>query len=245
MKLDAKNPVPLYEQLKILLQSQINTGVYSAGEKLPAEFEMCAKHEVSRVTVRRALDDLVADGVLERRQGKGTFVASKKPQVPLLAVDPGVKGFMGTLFPGFEKHTRVIFKKEYACNTMEQKMLELQEDDKVHVYLRLMSLNDMPFYLDRATYPAGRFSDMFHQVKDDVSTYTILREQYGVGIMKITRKIKLTYATEEQASLLKCAVGSPLFQLFKMVRDENSAPVHISYTYYIADRVEFTSESVE
>ena len=81
MKLDVNTPVPLYEQLKNLLQSQISTGIYSSGEKLPAEAELCSKYEVSRVTVRRALDDLVADGALERKQGKGTYVAPLKPQI--------------------------------------------------------------------------------------------------------------------------------------------------------------------
>lgn len=245
MKLDAQNPVPLYEQLKILLQSQISTGVYSAGEKLPAESDLCTKYEVSRVTVRRALDDLVADGILDRKQGKGTFVASEKSQIVLKAFDPNAKGFMGSLFPGSVKHTRVISKKEYTCNAMEQEALRLQENDKVQVYLRLMILDEVPFYLDRATYPADRFPGMFEQVRDDVSTYGLLREQYGIVEMKTSREIRLTYATEEQAFLLNCPVGSALFRMFKKVRDKNGDPVHLSYTYFVADRVVFTSESAE
>ena len=100
VKLDAKTPVPLYEQLKNLLQSQISSGVYSIGERLPAEAELCAKYEVSRVTVRRALDDLVADGALERRQGKGTYVAPIKSHIQMKAFDTSAKGFMGSSVPG-------------------------------------------------------------------------------------------------------------------------------------------------
>ena len=116
MKLDAKTPIPLYEQLKNLLLSQISSGVYSIGERLPAEAELCSKYEVSRVTVRRALDDLVADGALERRQGKGTYVAPIKSHIQMKAFDTSAKGFMGSSVPGTVKHTRVISKKEYVCN---------------------------------------------------------------------------------------------------------------------------------
>ena len=244
VKLDVNTPVPLYEQLKNLLQSQISTGIYSSGEKLPAEAELCAKYEVSRVTVRRALDDLVADGALERKQGKGTYVAPLKSQIQLKAFDTSAKGFMGSSVPGTIKHTKVISKKEYICNAMEREVLKLKENDRVYVYLRLMILDGVPFYLDRAIYPADRFANMFSQVQDDVSTYQILSQQYGVNEMQTSREIRLTYATDEQAQLLDCPLGAPLFRMFKKVRDKNNVPVHLSYTYFVADRVVFTSELV-
>ena len=244
VKLDAKTPVPLYEQLKNLLQSQISSGVYSIGERLPAEAELCSKYEVSRVTVRRALDDLVADGALERRQGKGTYVAPIKSHIQMKAFDTSAKGFMGSSVPGTVKHTRVISKKEYVCNEMEREALKLKENDRVYVYLRLMILDGVPFYLDRAIYPADRFASMFPQVQDDVSTYRILSEQYGINEMQTSREIRLTYATDEQAQLLDCPLGAPLFRMLKKVRDRNDAPVHLSYTYFVGDRVVFTSESV-
>ena len=72
---------------------------------------------------------------------------------------------------------------------------------------------------------------MFSQVQDDVSTYRILSEQYGINEMQTSREIRLTYATDEQAQLLDCPLGAPLFRMFKKVRDRNDAPVHLSYTY--------------
>ena len=107
-----------------------------------------------------------------------------------------------------------------------------------------MILDGVPFYLDRAIYPADRFANMFSQVQDDVSTYQILSQQYGVNEMQTSREIRLTYATDEQAQLLDCPLGAPLFRMFKKVRDKNNVPVHLSYTYFVADRVVFTSESV-
>ena len=246
MKLDANNAVPLYEQLKITLQSQLGTKLYAPGERLPAESELCAKYGVSRVTVRRALDDLVADGVLERKQGKGTFVAQAKSRVTMKPLNDMGGGFSDTQYPeGSVKHTRVISKKEYVSNAMEQEALGIGPGDKVQVFLRLMLVDKAPLFLDRATYAADRFPGLFDQVKDDVSTYKILREQFGVRIMHAKKELGLAYATEEQAALLGCPVGAPLFRVFKWVKDEKGRPVHLSNLYFVADRIVFTYDGGE
>ena len=80
-RLDKESAVPLYEQLKLSLSKKIEEHVLQEGERLPSEAELCAEFDVSRITVRRAVDELVEEGVLERRQGKGTFVASSRMSV--------------------------------------------------------------------------------------------------------------------------------------------------------------------
>ena len=77
-QLDTNNAVPLYEQLRVALRERLDSGVLDPGERLPSETELCQKYGVSRITVRRAVDELVEEGILERRQGKGTFVAPKR-----------------------------------------------------------------------------------------------------------------------------------------------------------------------
>ncbi len=241
MKLDANNAVPLYEQLKITLQAQLETQVYAPGERLPAEAELCNKYGVSRVTVRRALDDLVSDGILERKQGKGTFVAQAKFRSRMRPLNSMGGGFTDTEYPGDTvKHTRVISKKEYKCNAMEQKALNLSPEDKIQVFQRLMIVDGEPLSIDRSTYPAARFPGLFDQVRDDVSTYRILREQFGIKRMTASKELGLAYATEEQAGLLNCPVGAPLFRMFKRVKDENGKPVHLSNLYFVAERIVFT-----
>ena len=80
-QLDTNNAVPLYEQLRVALRERLDSGVLDPGERLPSEAELCRKYGVSRITVRRAVDELVEEGILERRQGKGTFVAPKRAVV--------------------------------------------------------------------------------------------------------------------------------------------------------------------
>ena len=76
--LDNNNAVPLYEQMMMMLRERLDNHVLDAGEKLPSEAELCKSYGVSRITVRRAIDELVEEGYLEKKQGKGTFVTQKR-----------------------------------------------------------------------------------------------------------------------------------------------------------------------
>ena len=84
--LDNNNAVPLYEQMMMMLRERLDNHVLDAGEKLPSEAELCKSYGVSRITVRRAIDELVEEGYLEKKQGKGTFVTQKRAAVPVMSI---------------------------------------------------------------------------------------------------------------------------------------------------------------
>ena len=140
-------------------------------------------------------------------------------------------------------HSIVISKKEYKANRNEQKMLNLEEGDEVLVLTRLMILDDKPWMIDRATYSAKRYPGFLEQIEDGVSTYSVMREQYGVRMRRAYREITLAYATNEQAKMLGCTPSAPLFKTFKVAYDEQGLPVHMSSTYTQADNVVLTVEN--
>ena len=117
------------------------------------------------------------------------------------------------------------------------------ESDEVLVLTRLMILDDKPWMIDRATYSAKRYPGFLEQIEDGVSTYNVMREQYGVRMRRAYREITLAYATNEQAKMLGCAPSAPLFKTFKVVYDEQGLPVHMSSTYTQADNVVLTVEN--
>lgn len=243
MKLDGNSAVPLYEQMKIQLQEQIAAQIYAAGDRLPAEKELCEKYGVSRITLRRAVDELVAEGILERKQGKGTFVAAQKSRLFFRSFGSMGGGFTDSQYPeNVQKEIIVISKKEYICNTLEQEALHLTKGDRVMVLLRLMKLDGQPLMLDRSVYPIARFPGLFDRIKDGVSTYALFRELFGINKMRCTKELSLAYATDEQAKLLCCIPAAPLFRIFKQVRDDKDKPVHLSNLYYVAERIVFTDD---
>lgn len=125
---------------------------------------------------------------------------------------------------------------------MEMEILGLNPEDMVLVFDRLMLTDGTPMMLDHSVYPAQRFHGMFDQIQDDVSTYKILREQYGILSFRTQKEISIAYAEEEQASLLNCSVGAPLFRVFKQVHSEENEPIHFSILLFAADRTVFTYE---
>ena len=94
--LDNNNAVPLYEQIMMMLRERLDNHVLDAGEKLPSEAELCKSYGVSRITVRRAIDELVEEGYLEKKQGKGTFVTQKRAAIPVMSIsEHATVGFSG------------------------------------------------------------------------------------------------------------------------------------------------------
>ncbi|MDY5350148.1 MAG: GntR family transcriptional regulator [Candidatus Ventricola sp.] len=240
-RLDKESAVPLYEQLKLSLSKKIEEHVLQEGERLPSEAELCAEFDVSRITVRRAVDELVEEGVLERRQGKGTFVASSRMSVQMMPMNEVVQGFY-TRDTG-RKQTHVISKKEYVANQHEREALALQEGDAVYVFTRQMMVDGNICMLDRSTFPAGRFPGLFDRVTDNMSTYRLLEQEYGVVMYCVHKEISHTYASAEQAKWLDCAVGTPLFRMYKVVRDPQGVPIHMSSSYMKADSVIFVTDN--
>lgn len=237
--LDANNAVPLYEQLKAALREMIDTQLMRSGERLPSEAELCQRYGVSRITVRRAVDEMVEAGLLERRRGKGTFVVPNARKRVLMPVDDVIGGFSdGNI--GKNIKTIIISKKEYIVNRFECEVLGLNESEHVLVLTRLMTVDGMPWMIDRATYPASRYPGFFEQVDDDKSTYGILRKQYGIVMTRAHKEFSLAYANQEQGELLECPAGTPMFKMFKVVYDKNDRAVHMSSTYFLGENVVFT-----
>lgn len=241
-KLDTNSAVPLYEQLKIALRERLDNHLIEPGERLPSEAELCNDYGISRITVRRAVDELVEEGYLERRQGKGTFVAQKRTEVTVMSVGQHVaEGFYYRYKE--RKKSVVVSKKEYVANRQERELLRLDEGDKVLVLTRQMLLDGNPWMIDRATYSAKRFPGFFEKVDNDTSTYELLEHEYGVMMRTARREISLVYATSEQGKLLDCSPGTPLFKTFKAVYDDKGEPVHISSTFTKAESVVLTVEN--
>ena len=240
--LDTNSAVPLFEQLKLALRERLDNGVLPPGARLPSEAELCEKYNVSRITVRRAVDDLVEDGYLERHQGKGTFVAAKRTPISVMSLSRRTsEGFQ--LRYQERKRSIIISKKEYPANRFEQEWLHLTPQDNVLVLTRQMQLDGEPWMIDRATYSAKRFPGFFERIEDNTSTYALIEKDYGVIMNRAHREISLTYATNEQAKLLACSAGTPLFKTFKAVYDVQGEPVHLSSTFTQAENVVLTVEN--
>lgn len=216
---------PLYEQLMDAIIDNIKNGTYKAGDKLPTEPELESAYNVSRITVRRAVKELCDKKILVKKQGKGTFVLS-----PSLCVNINeIRGFHETM----NERKQNAFSELLSLNTCKPSeefagYLDISDTSDIIEIRRVMGYDNTVVSLDTCYLPVSRYPDIEQYLTGNFSIYQILKNVYHVKMVNSEKVIKVRKAKKEEASYLHCAQGDPLFDIFKIVYDENDIPVHVS-----------------
>jgi GntR family transcriptional regulator len=199
---------PLYQQIKGLLTRSLTLGEWKAGEALPAETELAQRFKVSQGTVRKALDALTAEGLLVRRQGKGTFVATHaEAQVQYrflrLMPDNGAREAMQRRFLDFR---RLRAPADIA------RALDLKAGDGVLQVRRLLLSGDVPVVLDDIWLNARLFKGLTAERLQAYRgpMYGLFEAEFGVQMIRAEEKIRAVAAGAAEAALLGAAAQSPL-----------------------------------
>ena len=211
---------PLYHQLMQRLAEDIERGKYPVGSRIPPEHELEALYKVSRVTVRRALAELTAEGMLERKQGKGTFVSTPRISQDLKSIHSFHDACKQN---GFQSGTIVIHVKETEADSSDLKELGLKEGSRVLETLRIRTANGDPVVLEK-----NHFSMAYAYLENENlsgSLYNVLRD-YGIEPKQASHDISMTYASDRQAGLLDVEPGAPLMRLHEVVYDQKGRPLH-------------------
>lgn len=232
-KLQSESASPLYHQLMQRIRVDIEKGKYPVGSKIPPEHELEQTYRLSRVTVRRALAELTELGLLERKQGKGTFVS-----VPRIRQDlKSLHSFHDSCKQnGRIPSTDVIRIVETTADTRDAEDLNLKPGSRIVETLRLRKADGEPVVLER-----NRFSMAYAYLEDEDlngSLYAILRE-YGAEPTQAVHDISLCYATAEQAGYLGIDEGTPLLKLHELIFDQRGRPLHNSLQLIRGDRFVF------
>ncbi|MFK9093837.1 GntR family transcriptional regulator [Bacillus salipaludis] len=204
--LDGKAIKPLYEQLKEKIESEIAEGKYKPGDRLLSEVELAEKYDVSVITVRKATNDLSKIGLLEKRQGKGTFVASRKYNKDLnqvLSFSEACK-LIGAV-PG----AKVLASELVEPNKNVLEQMELPDNSKTVYISRLRLVNDEPMVIED-NYFSLKYSFLLEEDLNKKSLFEILSQKSGTQVVRSRRTIEICRATAFQASQLNVKRNSPL-----------------------------------
>lgn len=172
-ELDPQSIVPLYKQLKDLLLQEIKEGIYKANQKIPTELELSEKYQISRMTVRKALVELVEEGVLAKKQGKGTFVQEEKMTEDLSSPN----SFTNLC----KRNGKVPGGKTLKCTLQEAKdrdrqLLKLENGEMVILVERVRTADDVPVMLEKLYFP-GHLKNILVEDLNNASLYQILLEK--------------------------------------------------------------------
>jgi GntR family transcriptional regulator len=209
---------PLYRQIKGLILQALEAGEWRPGEAIPSETELAARFNVSQGTVRKAIDEMAAENLLLRRQGKGTFVASHS--------DPRAFFRFLRLVPlggGIEQSTSIPLECWRAKAGQEAaKTLGLKLGDPIIIVRRLLKFSDKPVVIDEIYLPGETFAGLtLDGLKDSQgSLYSLFETRFGVRMIRAEERIRAIAADRATAELLRVPEGSPLLSVER-----------VSYTY--------------
>lgn len=224
----------LHEQVRNTLLFEIETGVFSDEGKLPSEPELCERFGVSRITVRRAVADLEEMGMVTRRQGRGTFVATQRSALGTMAMG----GFSDQLSTAGPTTRRIVESSTAPADETMAERLGVRKGSPVFRLVRVFSLDDVPLSLDDSSYSLQRYPGLDTMVDDETSTYRLLRESFGVRFHEVERRIGVSFTTEETAGLLDRPEHDALVKIDKVARDRDGGIIHVSTVEVVPSRLE-------
>lgn len=231
--LEKKSQSPLYQQLMTRLKNDIMAGVYPSGARIPSEQLLCETYGVSRVTVRKAMLDLVQEGLLVRRQGKGTFVADERIQRDLHQITSFSAACRDM---GHVAESKLVSAQWEAAAAEDMERLGVAPGGRVVEVCRLRLCDGEPVMLE-----INRFPESYAWLLDeklDGSLYELLRIR-GIIPSTASHDISLGHATPNVSKHLNTAVGDALLMLDETVLDQHNEPLHLSRQWIRGDKYTF------
>lgn len=240
--IDRSSPVPLYFQLKDALLNLIQTGQLRVGDPIPTEKELGEMFQVSRITVRRAIDELSRKGYVASRQGKGTFVTQPKLRRPM----SHMMSFSTAITEeGHQPGSRLLSLRHERAGGQVAAYLNVDEEAWIWVVERLRLADDEPLGVSSV------YLNLPHDVvltpaelDREVSLWSILAKK-GITLSKAEETIQAVAATGEQANLLQVTEGFPLLLVEGVVYGSNTnTPIEYHQVYNRGDRYKYSIQAV-
>ena len=221
---------PLYRQIKGLIIQRLQAGAWKAGEAIPSEMELASSFGVSQGTVRKAIDELAAENLLVRRQGKGTFVAThaeQKQQYRFLRLMPDEEQD-----PGLGR--QLLDCRRQRAPAWIARQLQMRAGDAMVEVRRLLHSKGRPVVLDDIWLPGSLFKGLTTELLNQHRGpfYGLFESEFGVQMIRAQEKIRAVAADAEAAALLQVQVGAPLLSVERLSFTYGDRPVELRRGLY-------------
>lgn len=231
---------PLYQQIKTLILQSLQSGEWKPGDVIPSELELAARFKVSQGTVRKAIDELAADNLVVRRQGKGTFVAThaeRHIQYRFLRLQPesGQEG---------PAQRSIVECRRQRASADVAGLLGLRSADTVVLVRRVLSFDGVPTILEDLWLPGAPFKGLTLEtlVADQGPMYALFESAFGVRMVRAEEKIRAVSASAEAAQLLQVTEGHPLLSVERIAYTYNDVPMELRRGLYRTDSHHYKNE---
>ncbi|WP_025724510.1 GntR family transcriptional regulator [Acholeplasma granularum] len=232
---------PIYMIIQNDIKKDINDGVFQIGDLVPSENELKDKYNVSRMTVRQALNNLVNEGYLYRHKGKGTFISERKIEKNI----HGVRSFTEEMAAMNRKVSNKIlkFEKILVPNTIADKLFLSKKDEVYHIE-RVRYGDETPVLYEQLYIPVKLFktieeSDLKH------SFYEYVEKQMGFQISHCLQSIEAIKTPEEIHNILAVKENDPTLLIVRNTFLSNGRPFEYVKSFYRGDQYKFVQHAIK
>ncbi len=227
---------PLYQQIKGLILNSLRLGEWKPGESIPSEKDLATRFRVSQGTVRKAIDELAAENLLDRRQGKGTFVAThatEQAQFRFLKLVPD-SGTPGSEGPA---QRNIVECRRARASADVARALALRTGDAVLQVRRVLSFAGAPTILEDIWLPAAPFKGLTAERLANYQgpMYALFETEFNVRMVRAEEKIRAEPAEDGLEQLLKIERGTPLLSVERVAYTYKDVPMELRRGYYRTD----------
>ncbi|THE10196.1 GntR family transcriptional regulator [Bacillus timonensis] len=233
------SPVPIYFQIEQRIREKIEKKELNPGEMIPSEREFAEKFQISRMTVRQAINNLVNEGYLQRVRGKGTFVTVKKFEKNTQRLTSFSEDMRSR---GLEPGTEVLSFCSIEADSLIASQLMIDKGAEVYQIERLRLADQQPiafevFYMSQNLVPG---------LTREVAEHSIFKyvEEMGLHIVSGVQELEATTAHKREASALGIKVGAPVLYIQQISYLEDQQPLEFVKSYYRADRYKYKVEMI-
>ncbi len=238
---------PLYQQIKSLIMRELQAGVWKPGESIPSELDLAARFKVSQGTVRKAIDELAAENLLVRRQGKGTFVAThaeEQIQYRFLRLMPD-EGDDRTMA------RRLLDVRRTRAPADVARALDIKSGDAVVQLRRVLltpvqdpSARQQPVVFDEIWLPGKLFKGLSAERLADYKgpMYGMFETEFGVRMIRAEERIRAVPADATAAEVLALPPGTPLLSVERLSFTYGDKPVELRRGLYHTVRHHYRNE---
>ncbi|QUW21268.1 GntR family transcriptional regulator [Sporosarcina sp. Marseille-Q4063] len=230
--LDSNAEEPLYKQLAKIISGKILEEGMDSGTLIPSESEMIEKYNVSRTTVREAIQLLVNKGVLEKIWGKGTIVKSSV----FVETLGELTGFAEEIMEqGYVPSAKLISAEMKSNHLYEMSKLSLSPQDEILIIERIRIADDLPIAYERSCWPKNIGKLLLKENLNEIRFYDLLEQKYNIYLTEADESISATNASGFEAGLLGVGPGTALLEMNRISYGVDGAPLEFTCTKYRSD----------
>ena len=242
-KVDVNSPIPYYLQLKDEIYNVLERGIWQPDDQIPGEAHLCKMFDVSRIVVRRALDELEYEGLVKRIKGRGTFITKPKISEGLAQKLTGF--YQDMVDKGLKPFTNVLRREVVPASPKIAQKLDIEPDTPIFDIERLRFVDNEPLLLGTNYIPYDLCPALLETDLSTQSLYAFLESEYGLFITRARRTIEAVVASRYEAGLLNGEEGAALLMLNSVGYLEDGRPIEYFRGLHRGDRSIFEIDLIQ